>query len=64
MKTAKDPDPVNLAGQYVRGADGRIFRVTMFGRSRTPWGRVNGADVEEIPRPFRECEAAEKDEGK
>jgi len=52
----KTESPLDLTGRFVRGADGRVYRVSMRGRCADPWGRVgNLGDVMEIPRPFREC---------
>lgn len=59
MKSQKPAGEANLSGAYVRGADGRVYRVSLWGSSPKPWGRVNGGELEEIPRPFKACDGAE-----
>ena len=57
MTDTKNAAPIDLTGRYVRGADGRVYRVSMRGRCADPWGRVGDmGDVVAIPSPFRECE--------
>jgi hypothetical protein len=51
---ARKPN-TELCGQWLKGADGNVYRASMWTTGTEPWGRINGDDAfdpREIPRPL------------